>query len=223
MSIFKPRKIMDQDTIPEHRINRRADQKLGVVCDKFTELLGEKAVKVRKSMLRREIQCRNLGYVHTIQMDYSQYENRLWAFLYNLRVRVTYRAASYPGHETEKCCFRGKMSGKMTVQDVRWIDGGSRCTPERVEGYLRCLNHVLLLDRIKALDMRHVEVSYDPEEQMWTVSFTSLIGSSTWIMIPPVMQLIAISSKECAQAVEFIQMPLHAVTKKAALLFDRTA
>ena len=71
--------------------------------------------------------------------------------------------------------------------------------------------------------MRHVEVSYDPEEQMWTVSFTSLIGSSTWIMIPPVMQLIAISSKEFAQAVEFIQMTLHAVTKKAALLFDRTA
>jgi|GEM_PF-1060903 len=197
--------------ISQHRINKKADVKLGVVADIFEKVLGDRFVKTRKTLLHREIECRGFRYVKSIKLDYESYENRMWAFSYNLNISVSLDASEYTEKETERCAFKGKAKGKMDIKDAEWLDNGSECSSEQINRYLSRLNNKFIVDRMVKLDMNKMKLDYDPVSNYWSAGFTSLIGSSTWIMIPPVMQLIRPKPEECAMAVEFFELLFSAV------------
>ena len=77
---------------------------------------------------------------------------------------------------------------------------------------MEMLNNKLIIDRIVALDMTNVQLTYDPGTTEWSVSFRTLIGSTTWILIPPVTSLIKPKPEECAKVLEFLELVADAVT-----------
>lgn len=92
-------------------------------------------------------------------------------------------------------------------QDDRFIcrEWLSKDTEGR-DRYLKRLNNPLIIDRIHMLDINGVTITYKPEWRYFRISIESIIGSATWIMIPPVMQLITPKQDECVRYMELYEL-----------------
>jgi hypothetical protein len=212
MSIFKPHQIQDNETIKTHRVNRRADRGLEEVTKTMEEALGIRCREVERSLLRRELMLDDVEGLTSLRLDYTQYQNRLWAVTYDLRVRVEEQVDPEEEHETEYCRFISKTRGRTKVRSAEWMDGGSSCNEERIKSYLGRLRNKLIMDRIMNLDLHDIVAEYDPAKKIRRVEFRSPIGSYNWVLIPPVRQLIKPRPEECAQMVEFSQLVIKTMS-----------
>lgn len=64
------------------------------------------------------------------------------------------------------------------------------------------LEEPIVLGRLSALDVLDAEVAFSRERGAWDVRLTSMVGSSTWVLVPPVMQTITPTSPEAFGLVE---------------------
>lgn len=200
--------------ISKHRVNRKADIKLDYVFDIFHDVAVEKVESVKKDFLSKTLTFSGFCYLNYLNLSY-EYENRLWAFNYNLRYKTSVRDENSIFGK-EKCVFAVTNIGKTSITDAEWRVVST--TEEHrldAEGFLLSLNNRMIIDRIVALDLTKTILEYSPRQKTWEISCTSLIGSTTWILIPPVTQLIKPSLKECAQLYEFLEMVLHVVNSKS--------
>jgi hypothetical protein len=195
--------------VPRHILNRKADKKLDYVASLFEMAMDEKFSGMKSGLLDKTLYCEGFYYIKELNLKYS-YENRFWAFSYNLDYKTT---IEHP-QAIEKLKFIVENKGKMAISDARWIDSGSNCSKEETEHYLNRLNNRLIIDRIVDLDMTRVEVSYNPNSQRWTIGCRTLIGSTTWVLIPPVMHLIKPRPVECVKALEFLELVADAIIQK---------
>jgi len=195
-----------------HTLNKKADRKLKYVADNFETVIGERHTQTVQGDLSRQIHCEGFKHLDNLTLDYLNYENRLWAFAYNLNLKSSLDVSGDGNQETEDCRFVVQSKGRLKISQARWVDGGSRCSDEKVEAYLKRLNHKLILDRIQVLDMSKIQVAYSAKTQKWTVSYKSIIGSTNWIMIPPVLQLIKYTPEEMVRTLEFFELVFDAVT-----------
>lgn len=200
--------------VPKHILNRKADKRLGYVAELFEMAMGDKLTATKTDILKRILQCHGFRYLEFLKLSYS-YENRLWAFSYNLDLSTAFDVS---GNQSgpEDCRFIAKNKGKLSITDAEWIDGGSKCSEEEIDFYLKELNNRLIIDRIVALDMVKVVVTYNARAQKWSLSCRTLIGSTTWVMIPPIMQLIKPKPVECVKALEFFELVGSAVTSNSS-------
>jgi hypothetical protein len=194
-----------------HTLNKKADRKLKYVVDNFEMVIGDRHIQTLPGDLSRQIRCQGFKYLENLTLDYLRYENRLWAFAYNLNLKSTLDVSNHQNKETEDCCFVVQSKGKIRVSEPRWMDKGSRCEDDKVDLYLKRLRHKLIMDRIEALDMMKLEVSFSAKSQQWTIKYQSIIGSTNWIMIPPVMQLIKYKPEEMVRTLEFFELVFDAV------------
>ena len=97
--------------------------------------------------------------------------------------------------------------------EYAWVDKESRCDEEAVGRLLSELNHPLILERVELLDMNKVSLSYNRFSQSWTLEYKSIIGSTNWILIPPVMQLIKYKPEEVVRTLEFFELVFEAVDR----------
>lgn len=201
--------------IPRHILNRRADRKLDYVADLYWMAIGERLTKRTSELHNKTLYCEGFRYIKHLNLSYT-YENRFWAFSYNLGHKTTIDVAA-DSSETNYCRFIVKNIGKMGITDAVWLDGGSQCSEESMEEYLKLLNNKLIIDRIVSLDMTHVEVVYQPAKKSWTISNRTLIGSTTWILIPPVMHLIKLKPEECVKMLEFFELVADAVVNRKVI------
>jgi hypothetical protein len=195
-----------------HMLNKRAERKLDYVVKAFADVMGERHIETNHTSLSYNLQCTGFKHLKNLNLDYIGYENRLWAFAYNLNLKITLDASQYKNPETEDCKFVVQSKGKIRVSAPQWVDSGSRCSEEKVDAYLKRLSHKLIMDRITALDMMKIQISYNARAQQWTVKYQSIIGSTNWILIPPVLQLIKYTPEEMVRTLEFFELVLDAVT-----------
>lgn len=193
-------------------LNKKAEKKLNYVVQGFEAAMGDRHVATNHSSLRYDLQCMAFKHLNNLTLDYFGYENRLWSFAYNLNLKSTLDVSGYKSPETEDCQFVIQSKGKIRVSEPKWVDAGSRCSSEKVDAYLKSLSHKLIMDRVEALDMMKVQVSYQSRSQQWTVKYQSMIGSTNWILIPPVMQLIKYRPEEVVRTLEFFELVLDAVS-----------
>jgi hypothetical protein len=194
-----------------HMLNKRAEKKLSYVVQGFEAAMGDKHTQTNHKNLSYELQCAGFKHLNNLTLDYIGYENRLWAFAYNLKLKSILDVSQNKNPETEDCKFIVQSKGKIRISAPKWVDTGCRCAEEKVDLYLKRLSHKLIMDRIAALDMMKLEVSFSAKTQLWTVKYQSIIGSTNWILIPPVMQLIKYTPEEIVRTLEFFELVLDAV------------
>ena len=73
------------------------------------------------------------------------------------------------------------------------------------------LGNELIATRAKALDVVALRASFDEEKSRCHVEFSTMVGSSTWNLIPPVMQLIEPTDAECLRLIELVRLLAVAV------------
>ena len=71
----------------------------------------------------------------------------------------------------------------------------------------------LAIARIEELGVTDIRARYLADNKMWYVDMTSLVGSSTWNLLPPILQLIEPRLTECVRMIELIRII-------AAVLYD---
>lgn len=197
--------------VSSHLLNRKADRKLGFVAKLYSMAIGDKMVMTRSSIINRNLYVEGFHFIKYLNLNYT-YENRFWAISYNLNHKTTIDFQEV-NQNKEYCRFVIKNIGKMGITDALWVDSGSQCSEEEKDIYLNELNNRLIIDRVVDLDMTNVEVLYTPNMNCWTISCRTLIGSTTWILIPPVMNLIKPNPIECAKMIEFFELAANAVIK----------
>ena len=195
-----------------HTLNKRAEKKLNFVVQGFEAAMGDKHTQTNHKNLSYDIQCDGFKHLKHLTLDYHGYENRLWAFAYNLNLKSTMDVSVNKNAETEDCKFVIQSKGKIRITAPKWVDGGSHCQGEKADAYLKRLSHKLIMDRIIALDMMKVQVSFSAKTHQWTVKYQSIIGSTNWILIPPVLQLIKYKPEEVVRTLEFFELVLDAVS-----------
>lgn len=213
-SMAKEEKIgnrwVKEKEIPHHILNQKADKKLDYVVELYSNVIDEKVISRKSELFKKSLQFKGFHHITYLNLSYS-YENRLWAFSYNLNYKTTIDA---PDDQIglKHCNFKVKNFGRKGIENAGWYDNGSGCSRQETGRFLKMLNNRLIIDRIVGLDMTNIEVAYNPDILQWSISCKTLIGSTTWILIPPVMSLITPRPEECAKMLEFLELVADAVT-----------
>jgi len=199
----------DKKEVPQHILNRKADKKLDYITDLYTMAFDDRYISVDSKLLKRTIYFKKNYHLDYLDLKYN-YENRLWSFSYNLDYETTIKSDSKPDIPIFYK-FVVKNKGKMGAVKAQWIDSGSKCSEEKIKMFLDRLNHPLITDRIISMDMVNVVAVYDISMNRWVIRCRTLIGSTTWILIPPVMHLIKPKPVECVKVIEFFELVADAL------------
>ena len=205
------RRWVKEKTVPNHLINKKADRKLDHVADIYCTIINDRLTGRKSNLLNKKLFFEGFHYINHLDLSYV-YENRLWAFSYNLNCKTAIEVPE--DYKSKPCRFIVKNKGKMSIDDAAWHDNGSQCSQQEIKHYLEMLNNRLIIDRIVSLDMTNVEVIYDPLSLNWKINCRTLIGSATWVLIPPVMSLITPTLQESAKMLEFLDLVADAVINK---------
>jgi hypothetical protein len=186
-------------------ITRKADAKLNYVSDIFTKVLGDRAEDCSRRFLDKTIDLRGFKFIDFLNMRYRM-DNRFFAIIYDLffETSVTPRQKKRPAGAMR---FEADLKGKMFVTDAAFT---MRDCAEGEEAYadeiLSLLNNELIRDRILLTDLADITISFDPASGKWTIRCRSIIGSTTWNLIPPLTQLIKPKDDECVRLLEFFEL-----------------
>lgn len=190
-------------------LNKKVDKKLEKVAEIFADAAGSFWKETVGSLFYRRLLFEKRRYLSFIDMQY-RYENRLFSISYNLEFS-TEVSAKEGSSEYGDCFFQVQHKGKLHITDACWICKKFGGTAEEREQILEQLNHPLLIDRIIALDMMKASVSHKKGCDNWCIRFESMIGSATWMLIPPMIHLIEPRAEECIKIIEFFELVSDAV------------
>ena len=183
-------------------VSRRVDKSLGYVADRMASALGHHCASQESQLLCRWLLLRDLRYTPYLELKYH-FENRLMAVSYNLELSTEIPVESR-FREWGDCSFTVRRQQRGKERDIQWICLSGEEGPE-LRRTLERLSHPLILDRIRSLELGEIQVSHT-QGCGWRISCESLIGSATWILIPPVVNLIKPSEGECLRFVEFFEL-----------------
>lgn len=190
-------------------INRRADNGFNVVIDLFAEVLGDRCIGVEKDLLRKRLLFDGFHYINELDLKYVV-ENRLWERSFNLNLR-----SEIPTNESFRevgdCLFEVNAKGSFRIKALTWNCVRGSLGDEEQARYLERLNHPLIIDRIKALDMSHLRLEHHAGSEKWVITCQSMIGSTTWVLIPPILQTIKPKPHEIVKFLEFLELTADAV------------
>lgn len=208
MGIFFGRQKQEKTNLSSN-LNKKVDKKLEKVAEIFADAAGNFWRETIGSLFYRRLLFEKRRYLSFIDMRY-RYENRLFSISYNLEVS-TEVPVKEDSPEYGDCFFQVRHKGKLHITDADWICKEFGGTAENRERILDRLNHQLVIDRIIALDMTKVSVSHKKGSGCWRISFESMIGSATWMLIPPMIHLIEPREEECIKSIEFFELVSDAV------------
>lgn len=184
-------------------VTRKAEQKLSVLTDIFKNAAGEAFVDERLNTLQRTLEFQGFRYLDNLKFIYN-WENRFFSVNYNLQL-LNFVDVTEQFEEIGPCKFEMQFSMKRHKHDV-FVCRDRKGDSEVKKEYLERLNNPLIVDRIHMLDIHGVEITHKPEWDYFRVSAESLIGSASWIFIPPIMQLIAPKEEECVRFMELFEL-----------------
>lgn len=201
--------------ISRHVINRKANAKLNYVVKVYEAALGSKYAGVADGFLNKKLFLQDLRFLNELCVKYK-IENRFFAMSFDLNYesKVELETDIEDVMEENNCAFAVKLKGVASISGAEFVDRGSECEGQAIVEYLSQLNHKLIIDRIIALDLTDIKVTYRADIATWSVSCRSLIGSTTWNLIPPVLQLITPKREECVKLIEFFELVFNAVIRR---------
>lgn len=181
-------------------MNKKADKKLSDLADFIQDTIPNTCHQTEKGFLYRKLDVVGKAPLSFMSLVYSV-ENRFAAASYNLFLQTRIQK-----EEGEAYSFKLQYEGMMRIQKAAFCSTADKALDERGQRVLKALNASIILDKIKELNLPNVFVFYKQSEGCWQIVVQSMIGSSTWILIPPVMQLIMPTKSEIYPIVELMQL-----------------
>lgn len=188
-------------------VTRRAETKISALADLFKAAAGDRWERTRLDTLQRKLFFSGFHYLDSLKLVYN-WENRFMSVNYNLQMISDIPTDNDRFEETGDCCFTLKcqqkgLKGKRDYswECKRWEDGD-----EKLGAYMERLSNSLILERLQALDIMEMQIEYQEEWEYWRISCESIIGSATWILIPPVLSMITPKLEECIKFLELFEL-----------------
>lgn len=183
------------------KMNKKADKKLAAVADMFWQVLEDKCEITDSDMLFRRLKINELLPLYDIMLMYDV-ENRFASISYNLLLQTVVTK-----EERNNYHFELKIDGILKAKNMRFeADNKARPLDQRETQILELLNHPVIIKKIKQLGLINVSLGYQMEYGRWLISVKSMAGSSTWILMPPVMQVIMPERREIYRFTELMRM-----------------
>lgn len=183
------------------KMNKKADRKLEAVADMFCQVLPDNCEMIDGDMLYRRLHIKELAPLDDMMLVYDV-ENRFAAISYNLLIQSVVRAK-----EERYYSFELRLDGVVKTRSVGFESSCADRQPDlRERQILELLNEPIVLGKIQQLGLLGVSIRYQVEYGRWLISVRSMVGSSTWILMPPVMQVIMPVRQEIYQFVELMRM-----------------
>ncbi len=201
MGMLQKEKNRNADKARNSFVTRKVEGKLSVLADAFKKAGGKYCMEGERGTLSRSLSFEGFRYFRNLKLVYN-WENRFLSVNYNLQM-LSELPVNEKYVETGDCIFElvFKMKGSEWVCK-RWFDED----PEKRNAYLKRLANPLIMERIKALDIVDLEITHRKNDGSFLVSLESMIGSATWIFIPPITNLITPSEAECVKYFELFEL-----------------
>lgn len=209
MGIFASKKGIPQKTVASTNLNKKIDKRLDMVAEIFADAAGSRWKETLSKMFCKKLLFGDLRYVTYLELKYN-YENRFFSISYNLEMS-TEVLTNQRFTEIGDCVFQVKSKGRLNIKDAEWVCKEFQGNAEERDRYLERLNNRLIIDRIVVLDMTKIVISHKKGSGKWSIRCESMVGSATWILIPPVINLIKPRTEECIQVIEFFELVSDAV------------
>ena len=183
-------------------VTRKVETKLTVLADAFKKAGGRFCTEEERGTLSRSLRFEGFQYFRDLALVYN-WENRFLSVNYNLQM-ISHIPVNDRYEETGDCVFElhFRMKGGPEWICRRWYDED----PAKKDAYLKRLSNPLIMERIRELDIVDVEITHRKAEGSFVVSLESMIGSATWIFIPPITNLITPKEEECVKFFELFEL-----------------
>lgn len=113
--------------------------------------------------------------------------------------------------------FALEAKGGLRVKGLEWACKRGDLSAEERQACLDRLGNPLILDRVRALDLHSLAASHQDGSGTWQIRFGTMIGSATWLLIPPVMQVIRIRDEEYLRLAELVDLIADAVINNGTI------
>ncbi len=170
------------------RLKRRAESRLKRVGDVFADSLAGKIVEWTDAPMAFGITFDDTVNIPWIQCTYAE-QNRFLSRSYDFVCRT-----ELPSSGETEIDIELKYDGLMQITDCRFE---ARSGHEAARLLLEQLNRRGARDIVREIDFLSMTLAYSPEQQCWRIESRTMIGSSTWAILPPAFQTITPSREEC--------------------------
>lgn len=208
----KREKVRNAGVARNSFVTRKAEVKVGALAEMFKTAAGEHWVETKPGVLQRKLIFSGFQYFDSLKLIYN-WENRFLSVNYILQMLSIVSADSARFEETKDCifslsCTQAGLKGK---RNYSWDCGKWESGDIRLAAYRERLTNPLIIDRLRALDIMEMEIRHDNDSGYWRISCESIIGSATWILIPPVLSMITPKREECIKFLELFELLADAV------------
>ena len=188
-------------------VTRKAEAKISALANFFREAAGEHWVKTEGGTLQRKLVFSGFHCLDYLQLVYN-WENRFTAVNYNLQLVSAIPTTPSRFEETHDCLLTLKCNqrGLKGERAYSWEAKQWGADDAMLKAYQERLTNPLITQRLDSLDVFEMELRHNDEQDYWRVSCESMIGSATWILIPPVMSMITPKPHECMRFLELFEL-----------------
>ena len=188
-------------------VTRKAEAKLSALANFFREAAGEHWVKTEGGTLQRKLVFSGFHCLDYLQLVYN-WENRFTAVNYNLQLVSAIPTTPSRFEETHDCLLTLKCNqrGLKGERAYSWEAKQWGADDAMLKAYQERLTNPLITQRLDSLDVFEMELRHNDEQDYWRISCESMIGSATWILIPPVMSMITPKPHECMRFLELFEL-----------------
>jgi hypothetical protein len=207
MNLKKKDKIRNAGMARNSFVTKRAETKVSALADLFKVAAGERWVQTESGVLQRKLFFSGFHYLDSLQLVYN-WENRFMSVNYNLQMISAFPTDNNRFEETNDCLFtlNCTQNGFRGKRNYSWKCSQWKEDESKLNAYIERLNNPFILDRLDALDIMEMEIRHKGSWDYWRVSCESMIGSATWILIPPVLSMITPKPEECFKFLELYEL-----------------
>lgn len=209
---MKRERIRNANKARHSFVTRKAETKLSALANFFREAAEEHWEKTEAAVLQRKLFFSGFRYLEYLQLIYN-WENRFTSVNYNLQVVSSIPTTPSRFEETHDClltlkCTQRGLKGERTYT---WEAKQWGADDTILQEYQERLTNPLITKRLDALDIFEMELRHNEGQDYWRISCESLIGSATWILIPPVTSMITPKKEECVKFLELFELVADAI------------
>ena len=188
-------------------VTRKAEAKISALANFFREAAGEHWVRTEGGTLQRKLVFSGFHCLDYLQLVYN-WENRFTAVNYNLQLVSAIPTTPSRFEETHDCLLTLKCTqrGLKGEREYSWDVKQWGADDAMLQKYLERLANPLITQRLDVLDIFEMELRHNDDQDYWRISCESMIGSATWILIPPVMSMITPKPHECMRFLELFEL-----------------
>lgn len=207
MHMKRRERVRNADKARNSFVTRRAEIKLNALAGAFKLAAGERWEETRSGTLRRELFFSGFQHLESLRLIYN-WENRFMAVNYNLQMESFIPTKRPQFEEVHDCAFSLKCTQRGMKGERQYTWNCSRWSADdgMLAAYQERLTNPLITQRLDALDIFEMEIRHKDGSDVWQISCESLIGSATWILIPPILSVIMPKQEECIKIMELFEL-----------------